>query len=257
MTTALIGYTGFVGGILSCHTRFDDLYRSTNIEDIRGKSYELIVSAGVSSLKWKANQEPQADRQAILKLMDALRQVKARTFVLISTIDVYDNPVGVDEGSPIAPNRLMPYGRNRWELEQFVRERFASMIIRLPNLFGPGLKKNIIYDLLHDHNVNQIHSGTVLQWYSTENLWADLQRARQHRLALLNIATEPWPTMELARDMFGKSLPASPQPAPHYDFRTRHSGLWGKSGPYLYSKNEVSHELIRFVEQERSKSIVR
>ena len=68
---------------------------------------------------------------------------------------------------------------------------------------------------------------------------------------------EPWPTMELARDMFGKSLPASPQPAPHYDFRTRHSGLWGKSGPYLYSKNEVSQELIRFVEQERSKFIVR
>ena len=103
MTTALIGYTGFVGGILSRHTRFDDLYRSTNIEDIRGKSYELIVSAGVSSLKWKANQEPEADRQAILKLMDALRHVKARTFVLISTIDVYDNPVGVDEGSAIAP----------------------------------------------------------------------------------------------------------------------------------------------------------
>lgn len=254
MTTALIGHTGFVGGNLSRQHRFDDLYRSADIAAIEGKTYDLVVSAGASSLKWKANLDPAADREAIRKLTDSLRTVRAGTFVLISTVDVYDRPVGVDEDSVPHPDRMAPYGRNRWTLEEFARERFDAVVVRLPNLFGLGLKKNIIYDLLHDNNVDQIHPDAVLQWYGLDHLWADIERVLQNGLRVMNVATEPWKTRELVREVFGTDLRQRPSaPAPVYDFRTRHGLLWGKTGPYLYGKDEVASELRRFVVSERGK----
>jgi hypothetical protein len=46
MAKALIGYTGFVGTTLMKQTQFDDFYRSTNISDIKGKKFDLVVCAG-------------------------------------------------------------------------------------------------------------------------------------------------------------------------------------------------------------------
>ena len=50
----LIGYTGFVGGNLARQYAFDDCYNSRNIEQIRGRSYDLVVCCGVSAVKWQA-----------------------------------------------------------------------------------------------------------------------------------------------------------------------------------------------------------
>ena len=97
MARALIGHTGFVGGNLLRQGRYGDLYNSTNIGDIAGKSFELVVSAGCKAAKWIANQEPAADRAGIESLMRALERVRAERFVLISTIDVYPQPIEVDE----------------------------------------------------------------------------------------------------------------------------------------------------------------
>ena len=255
MSTALIGYTGFVGGALARKTRFDDYYRSTNIQDIVQKHYDLIVSAGVYSLKWKANLDPDSDTRAIRQLMDALDFVETRLFVLISTIDVYANPTGVDEDSPLYPREMMPYGRNRWELEEYIRDRFDTLIVRLPNLFGEGLKKNVIYDLLNNHEIEKINQNAVLQWYSVETLWDDVQRALCNNLRLLNVATEPWLTRDLATQIFEMRLPTQqPRSAPVYDFHTKHARLWGKTGPYLYSKSEVRRQLKQFVALARKSS---
>ena len=43
---------------------------------------------------------------------------------------------------------LHPYGRNRLELEDLVRKEFDTLVVRLPALFGKGLKKNFIYDAI-------------------------------------------------------------------------------------------------------------
>lgn len=47
MTSALIGYTGFVGGNLAKQMSFDRVYNSQNIADIEGKQFNLVVCAGV------------------------------------------------------------------------------------------------------------------------------------------------------------------------------------------------------------------
>ncbi len=92
MASALIGYTGFVGSNLLRARSFDDLYNSSNIGNIVGKHYDLLVCAGVPAVKWKANKEPDRDREQIAALIDPLSKVTADRFILISTIDVYSNP---------------------------------------------------------------------------------------------------------------------------------------------------------------------
>ena len=79
-----------------------------------------------------------------------LAEIRPRRLVLISTVDVYQKPVGVDEETVIRTEGLQAYGMDRLLLEKWVRSRFPdALIIRLPGLFGKNLKKNFIYDFIH------------------------------------------------------------------------------------------------------------
>ncbi len=250
MTSALIGTTGFVGGNLKQQFAFDDHYRSTDIDSIRGKRYSLIVCAGTAAAKWLANQDPAADRAALQKLLEPLGEVEAERFVLLSTVDVYQRPIEVDEAAPA--DAAHAYGLNRRLLEKFVAQRFArSTIVRLPGLFGPGLKKNLIYDLLHQHQVEKINPAGIFQYYNLAHLWRDLERAEEKGIALLNLATEPVSTGEVALRCFGRTLPELSQPAARYQVRSLHAEAFGGKGGYLYDRESVLAELEEFVREAR------
>lgn len=149
MKSCLIGYTGFVGGNLDNQYNFNYKYNSKNINDIIGEEFDLVVCAGVRAQKWLANTYPEQDMKEINSLIDKIKTIKAKKFVLISTIDIYKNPVGVNESKGIELENLHPYGKHRIELEHWVMDNFEnSLIVRLPALFGQGLKKNFIYDLI-------------------------------------------------------------------------------------------------------------
>ena len=174
--------------------------------------------------------------------------------MLISTVDVYPSPVGVDEDAPVDHAGAQPYGRHRRELELFAAERFDTLIVRLPGLFGPGLKKNIIYDFLHDNQVGQVHADAVYQFYDLANVWRDVTVALDAGLSLVNFATEPVSVGEVARHGFGRAFdnrPAGPPP-PRYDMRSRHAALFGGRGGYLYDRESVLGAIRDFVRQERA-----
>jgi nucleoside-diphosphate-sugar epimerase len=154
--------------------------------------------------------------------MDHLGEVRAHRTVLISTIDVYDSPVGVDEESEPHSSGGCAYGHHRLWLEQFFRKRFTNLlIVRLPGLFGNGLKKNVIYDLLHDNDLHKVNAESTFQFYSLDDLWADIDVARKASVALVNFATEPVSVAEVARQAFGFEFnnPTPPGSPAHYDFR--------------------------------------
>lgn len=245
---ALIGYSGFVGGNLMRQSAFDDLYNSKNIEDISSRSFDLVVCAGAPAEKWRANKDPEADMRAIRRLADSLAGVSAREFILISTVDTYPAPKGVDEDTVIEPSSCHHYGRHRLWLEEFVRERFSPLVVRLPGLFGTGLKKNIIYDFMHDNNVERIHSEAVFQFYNLDNLWKDIEVAMANSLKLVNFATEPTSVAEVASRAFGLDFDNRPyENAPMYDVRSKYAGLFGGSGGYLYDKRSVLEGIRQFV----------
>src|SRR5213078_364845 len=94
-SSALIGYTGFVGSNLLRQRSFDACFNSANIDQIAGRSFDLVVCCGARAEKWKANAEPATDLDNIEYLTRAVERANIGTLVLISTVDVFVNPAGV------------------------------------------------------------------------------------------------------------------------------------------------------------------
>jgi nucleoside-diphosphate-sugar epimerase len=250
---ALIGYTGFVGGHLRRQCPFGRMFNSKNIHEMRGRHFPLLVCAGVSAVKWLANLEPEKDLAGIQSLLEVLETVTADEAVLISTVDVFAEPVGVDEdGDPYAGRNLPPYGRHRLMVESFFRARFPTLVVRLPGLFGAGLKKNVIFDFIHGNNVRQINSHSVYQFYNLDNLHSDIMRSREAGLSLVHLATAPVSVRAVAQAAFGLDFTnGNEQNAARYDMQTKHAGLWGRKR-YLNTRKESLREIKDFVERERA-----
>ena len=254
--TCLIGHTGFVGTNLKQQRPFDDLYRSTNIEEIRGRRYDLMVCSGVSAAKWLANKAPDEDRAAIDRLLANLLSVQAERAVLISTVDVYPTAANVDESFDCGSLPNHAYGRNRLHVETALREAFPNLfVMRLPALFGPGLKKNVIYDLLHDNCLDVINPESVFQYYDMTSISHDLDVVLRHQVPLINLATEPVATRVIQRRFFpDATIGSEPAPAAAYDIRSRHAGLFGQQNGYRFSANEVLSRLSAYIDSERRSS---
>lgn len=255
MASALIGSTGFVGSNLSRDIAFTHQYNSRNIHEIVGQSFDIIYCAGVPAAKWLANRDPENDLRQISSLLVALEKVDVARFVLVSTIDVYKEPNDVTEMTPVSTAGLHPYGTHRRLVEQFVKERFpVHHIVRLPGLFGSGLKKNIVYDLLHDNQLENIHSDAVFQFYDLACLSRDITRVIDNNLDLVNFATEPVSVREVANVAFGRDFfnkPAGVIP-PTYNMKTVHADIFSSNADYIQQKEEVLERMKRFVETLRT-----
>jgi len=148
--SCLIGDTGFVGSTLARQAYFTAGFNSKTIKAIEGRRFGTIVCAAAPGSMFEANRFPDCDAQKVNALIDQLSRVSAERFVLISSIAVLaDFAAGDDEGTQSFQSELA-YGRHRRALEAFVEENFASsLIVRLPALFGHGLRKNFLFDLLN------------------------------------------------------------------------------------------------------------
>jgi nucleoside-diphosphate-sugar epimerase len=245
-TVALIGYTGLVGSNLSRKIKCDAFYNSTNIEAIIGKRFDYIVCAGARGTKWKANAAPEEDRASIVRLCSALTQARAGKIILISTIDVFPEPINVDETTPTEHTDYFSYGRNRLWLEEQITRRFPTLTLRLPGLYGEGLKKNPIYDLLHSRRLEHIDARSEYQFYNLGRLGSDIQIALANDLPVIHPVTEPITMGEVAREAFDTQLHCLPEPHVQYAVRTRHAALLGGAGDYIETRGQVLSGIKRF-----------
>ena len=306
----LVGYTGFVGGNLAKAASFDGLYNSKNIEEAFGTKPDILYYAAVPAEKFTANQFPEEDLQIIENAKENIRKIAPGKVVLISTVDVYEGTFPVTEADAALGSGA--YGRNRRQLELFVEETFADhLIVRLPGLFGKGIKKNFLYDYIHfipallkEEKFTELSAQkkelkeyyiknekgfyacraegkeeravlkkvfqevgfsalsftdfrAVYQFYDLSDLYADMQRAVQKGIQLLNMATEPVSAGEVYRYLTGEEfineLPGTPA---NYDMRTIHyKELSGKAaadgvGGYLYQKEDILKRIKDFTDKE-------
>ncbi len=252
MFNSLIGYSGYVGGNLRKQENFTEMYRSTNIGDIENKIFDTVVCAGAPAQKWIANREPEADLKKIEALIAHLKTIQCKTFILISTVDVFKNPIGVDEDSPVDQSGLHAYGLHRRLLETFVEEHFPNhLIVRLPGLVGPGLRKNVIFDFLNENNLQVIDSRGVFQFYPMVNLWYDIQTALHAGLKLVHLTAEPVSVGDVSLQGFGKSFTHTlANPAATYDLQTKHAQIFGAPGRYQYSARETIMAVRAYAQSE-------
>jgi hypothetical protein len=165
---AIIGYTGLIGKNLLYQYqnkfKYIDLFNSKNANKLKDKKYDLVFCSAMPAEKWIANKFPKEDTSNRDKLIKNLSKVSANLIVLISTIDVHLNHA---------------YGKNRRYLEKFVENKFSKyLIIRLPAVFGRGLKKNIIFDLLKKNKLENIYINDFFQWYDLSYLRKDIEKLK-------------------------------------------------------------------------------
>lgn len=249
---ALIGFSGFVGSTLLKQAPFNALYRSTNIHEIDGQEFDLAVCAGVPAQKWIANNNPEEDQRNIESLIAHLQTIKCRTFILISTVDVFKTPVAVDEATPVEEAGLHAYGLNRRLLEKFVQAHYPRhLIIRLPGLVGPGLRKNVIFDFLNNNNLHAIESRGTFQFYPIVNLWYDVQLALQNEFQLVHLTAEPISVAEVSLQGFGRQFTQELQNAPaRYDMQTCYADLFNAHGRHQYSQRETIQAIRAYAQSE-------
>lgn len=247
---ALVGYTGFVGNTINqSDWPFYARFNTANIDAMREGRYDTIICAGVYAEKWKANREPEADWSSIKRLVDVLDTVSANRVVLVSTVDVYPSPLCVTEDDVPARGAGEPYGRHRLELEFWIANRFPRHhIIRLPALFGTGLKKNVIFDLLVGNLLDRISPNGMYQWYPVHRIVSDIRRVIQAEVRLINVGVEALRTGDIAARLFPEiAIGSRDLRAARYDIRTRYATLLGGSGDYHIDASEAFTELSRYV----------
>jgi dTDP-4-dehydrorhamnose reductase len=249
---ALIGHSGFVGSTLLRQTSFQALFRSTDIASIEGKSFSQIVCAGAPAQKWIANREPENDLQKINGLITHLKEVKTEHFILISTVDIFKNANGVNESTPVDESGLHAYGLHRRLLENFVQSEFKNhLIVRLPGLVGPGLRKNVIYDAHNDNNLHSIDSRGVFQFYPMVNLWYDIQTALEKNLKIVHLTSEPLSVADVFKQGFGKEFDQTLKTPPaNYDFQTQYAVEFGSQGAYQYTRRETIQAIRAYAQSE-------
>jgi hypothetical protein len=181
--------------------------------------------------------------------------VTAERAILISTIDVVPPVAGVDESFDCSSLPTHAYGANRLRLEAAMRSRFpALMVIRLPALTGWNLRKNIIFDLVHDNMLDEIDPASRFQFYDLDRLWQDIVIASDAGLDLVHLVTEPVLTGDLVARFFADTTIGEPPAtgSATYDYRTRHAGVFGGTKGYIYDSSEVFRRIGAYVAEARA-----
>jgi sugar phosphate isomerase/epimerase len=259
----IVGYSGFVGSNLLQYYIFDNFYNSKNFEKAINKHFDVLFFCGLPAVKWYANKNPDEDYNNIENIKNILNTITCNKFILISTVDVYEatNNNLLNEDYDCNYDKNHTYGKHRYLFEKYISNKFENYhIIRLPALFGKGLKKNIIYDLINNNQIDKIPYYSSLQWYDLNRLKNDIEIVIKNNIKICNFFTEPLDTKDIIKvfskvyninydfqieylnsdDSFNKKI--------IYNICTKYSKLFGSNlNNYICDKNEVLDRIEEFL----------
>lgn len=252
----LIGSTGLIGTTLKDSLSFDYEFNSTNINDL--VSLEIsdttdVYLACLSAEKWKVNKDPQSDLDNILKIIGILSTKRFRTVVLYSTIDVYEGAPDYSNENNIPKIPGLSYGSNRYLFELLVKSNLVYsklLTIRLPALFGKHIKKNILFDLLNNNQVEKIKVKSQYQWYNLNNLITDTDYFLQNgiyenRYICVNLFSEPVETSKII-EIFNKTeLVDNENTGVFYNYRTKHTAT-GYTKSSIDTLNDIRDFILEY-----------
>jgi len=252
----LIGNTGLVGQTLKETIKFDLEFNSKNISDFGNHNIdgsELWLSC-LPATKWMVNKNIKSDIENIMSIINTISKFKYSKIILISTIDVYTNsPSKVSENYPINFDKLN-YGSNRYLFEKLILEfiEFDDLkIFRLPSLFNKKIKKNILFDLLNNNNIELININSSFQWYNLDRLSLDIEKCISEfpEEITFNLFTEPIETKEIV-NLFPNMIDKVTYKGDRidYNFTTKFNKL-----EYILTKEEVLNDIRKFINEYISK----
>ena len=172
----VVGGTGFVGSAyVRLFTRLGLEHRvvtRTTWKELSGTHCDILVNANGNSRKFLADEQPLLDfEQSVRSFAESFEGFSCRTYVLLSSGDVYPDQSSSEltaEGQTIDPAKVSRYGQHKLLAEQLVRGRAREwLILRMGGFVGPGLKKNAVFDMLHNAAV-WLSPDSELQFISTD-----------------------------------------------------------------------------------------
>ena len=256
----LIGNTGLIGTTLKKNIDFDYEFNSKNLHTFAdvvqdGVEYNLYLSC-LPATKWQVNQNLLADLNNIVLIINTLTSKKYSTIYLFSTIDVYcQSPLRSNENT-VPTMQFLSYGTNRYLFEKMVLESLhckSKIIFRLPALFSKDIKKNILFDLLNNNNVEKINVNSSYQWYNLDYLYGDIIFQREHKMFPgyeLNLFSRGVSTKKIVEELFPEysDKVQNYSVATIYDYCT----TVDKTG-YIFTEQESFEQIKEFVNEYRTK----
>ena len=249
MNIGIVGGTGFIGSNLCKQFYPCTKFNSENINDIKGNKFDIVINSAPSGVKWLANKNPDRDLSSIHSLITKLKKVSTSKFILISTIDIFETPLDTYEEDVSSSKKHHPYGRNRLHLEKFAQDNFKDcFIIRMPIVYGDGFKKNFLFDLLNNNEVEKLNPNSLVQVYNVDNLKKDIEFMIEKDIHVLNMATFPISIGEIASRIFSREGLNYKKVNGFYktNMKTNYSFTKNDSNGYLYNKNDVIEDLVKY-----------
>jgi len=126
-----------------------------------GRACDTLVMAAGDPYRWRADEDPGLDFRATLAdVAYHVHEVPTRHFVLFSSTGVYADESRralTVESECDALEAPTAYCLHRRMTEDYVRTFMDSyLILRLPLLIGPGLRRNPVEDWLSDKRINML-----------------------------------------------------------------------------------------------------
>ena len=173
----IIGGRGLVGSAIKrYHEQFNIEYKNIqreNKEEFHGRNCDILFFADGNAYKYKANQDPLFDFIAsVSSISEYVHKINYKKFILISTVDVYHDLTSLKttiENAPIQKDKLHNYGYHKLLGEEYVQNFCKDyLIFRLAGLVGIGLKKNPVYDFIHQEKKVMISKYSKLNFINTD-----------------------------------------------------------------------------------------
>lgn len=172
----IIGGKGFVGSayvrILQAQGIEYQIITRENYAEFQGADCDVLINANGNSRKYMADRDSLWDFDASVRsVAKSLTTFEVNKYVFLSSGDVYpdqSDPGVTREEYPIELDKISRYGLHKYLAEQLVQGGNSDwLIVRMGGFVGPDLKKNAIYDMLHDKPV-RLHPDSHLQFITTD-----------------------------------------------------------------------------------------
>lgn len=199
MKVGIVGANGFVGQALVRAA----LARTGALEPVlithptyarhKPDRYDVIINCAMPSKRFWAMQNPLLDFDATVRLTaELIYEWQSTKFIQISSLS--------------ARTQLdVPYGIHKRAAEVLVESRTNTLIIRLAALYGQGLNKGALHDLIHRKKVfvdiqsayNYLDIDFAAAWILDHMDQTGVKEiAARDTISLAEIAPEAWPEVE-------------------------------------------------------------
>ncbi len=156
---AVFGANGFVGSAICSELenkkKFVKITRE-NYSEFKDKEFNIIINSAMPSKRFWAKKNPKLDyEETVLKTKNILTDYKFKKIIHISSVSARCQLDTV-------------YGRNKKESEDLVKKSKEYLIVRLAPLYGRGLTKGVLIDIINNNKVyidgKTKYSFTDISW---------------------------------------------------------------------------------------------